>query len=102
MYLAPFAGLTGAARLPIGPLRARPESRAVLERACAEVEALARGEGVRVADGLLARIRSYVDTLPSSTRSSLLNVSGGTVRYSLDVQTPAGGEKRCHTIDAWA
>jgi len=72
VYLAPFAGLTGAARLPIGPLRDHPGSRSVLERACAEVEALARAEGVRVADGLQARIRGYVDTLPPSTRSSLL------------------------------
>lgn len=72
VYLAPFAGLTGAARLPIGPLRARAGSRAVLERACAEVEALARAEGVAVADDLLTTISGYVDALPASTRSSLL------------------------------
>jgi 2-dehydropantoate 2-reductase len=72
VYLAPFAGITGAARLPIGPLRARPGSLAVLERACAEVDALARAEGVPVASGLLERIRGYVAGLPGSTRSSLL------------------------------
>jgi 2-dehydropantoate 2-reductase len=72
VYLAPFAGITGAARLPIGPIRARPESLAVLERACAEVEALARAESVPVAAGLLERIRGYVAALPATTRSSLL------------------------------
>ena len=72
VYLAPFAGITGAARLPTGPLRARPESLAVLERACAEVEALARAEGIPVAVDLLERIRGYVASLPATTRSSLL------------------------------
>jgi 2-dehydropantoate 2-reductase len=72
VYLAPFAGLTGAARLPIGPLRARPESRALFERACAEVESVARAEGLFVAPDLGSRIRTYVDALPASTRSSLL------------------------------
>lgn len=71
-YLAPFAGLTGAARLPIGPLRARPDALAVLERAVAEVEALARAEGVNVAIDLRERIRRYVAALPPTTRSSLL------------------------------
>jgi 2-dehydropantoate 2-reductase len=72
VYLAPFAGLTGAARLPIGPLAARRETSALLERAFAEVDALARAEGVPVARDLLSRIRAYVGTLPSTTRSSLL------------------------------
>jgi 2-dehydropantoate 2-reductase len=72
VYLAPFAGMTGAARLPIGPLAARRETSILLERAFAEVDALARAEGVPVAADLLSRIRAYVGTLPPSTRSSLL------------------------------
>jgi 2-dehydropantoate 2-reductase len=72
VYLAPFAGLTGAARLPIGPLRDRPAARGILERAFAEVESLARAEGVPVAADLQPRIRAYVDALPPTTRSSLL------------------------------
>jgi 2-dehydropantoate 2-reductase len=72
VYLAPFAGVTGAARLPIGPVRDRPESLAILERGFAEVEALARAEGVAVAGDLLSRVRAYVAALPPTTRSSLL------------------------------
>jgi 2-dehydropantoate 2-reductase len=53
-------------------LRDRPEALAVLERGFTEVEALARAEGVPVADGLLSRIRAYVAALPAATRSSLL------------------------------
>ena len=52
-----------------GPARNRS---AVFERATAEVEALARAEGVEVAADLQARIRDYVAALPGSTRSSLL------------------------------
>jgi 2-dehydropantoate 2-reductase len=72
IYLAPFAGMTGAARRPIGPLRARADTIALLDRACGEVEAVARAEGVAVAADVRARIRHYIDVLPPSTRSSLL------------------------------
>ena len=72
VYLAPFAGLTGAARLPIGPLRSRTDTAALLERAFTEVEALARAEDVPIAPDLIPRIRTYVSALPASTRSSLL------------------------------
>ena len=73
VYLAPFAGFTGAARLPIGDARARRRRRAPCSsRRAREVEAVARAEGVAVADDLLARVRGYVDALPASTRSSLL------------------------------
>jgi 2-dehydropantoate 2-reductase len=72
IYLAPFAGLTGAARSPIGPLWRHQETQDVLMRACAEVERVARAEGIAVSAGMGQRIRDYVDALPSTTRSSLL------------------------------
>ena len=72
IYLAPFAGFTGAARLPIGPLWQHEETRDLFIRACAEVEAVARAEGVPVTPDVPARVRAYADALPSTTRSSLL------------------------------
>jgi 2-dehydropantoate 2-reductase len=72
IYLAPFAGFTGAARLPIGPLWQHEETRVLFTRACGEVEAVARAEGVQVTPDVPARIRAYADALPPSTRSSLL------------------------------
>lgn len=72
IYLAPFAGVTGASRVAIGPLRDLEEVRALFARACSEVEALARAENVPVAPDIGTRIRQYVDALPPSTRSSLL------------------------------
>jgi 2-dehydropantoate 2-reductase len=72
VYLAPFAGFTGAARLPIGPLWRHEDTRALFIRACGEVEAVARAEGVTVPEDVPARVRAYADRLPPSTRSSLL------------------------------
>jgi len=72
IYLAPFAGFTGASRLPIGPLWEHEETRNLFIRACGEVEAVARAEGVPVPPDIPARVRAYADALPPTTRSSLL------------------------------
>jgi 2-dehydropantoate 2-reductase len=74
IYLAPFAAFTGAARLPIGPLWSDPAVKAQFMAAVAEVEAVARAEGVpvRAPAALKEYVTKYVDALPPSTRSSLL------------------------------
>jgi len=74
IYLAPFAAFTGAARLPIGPLWSDPATRAQFMAAVAEVEAVARAEGVAVREpaSLKDYVTHYVDVLPPTTRSSLL------------------------------
>jgi len=71
-YLTPFAGMTGAARQPVGVIRADPVARAQLQAGFKEVEALARAEGVAVREDLLQRSMRYVDGVPPSMRSSLL------------------------------
>lgn len=70
--LAPFAAFTGAARVPIGPLWRDASTRDVMKAAFGEVEAVARAEGVALAPGVVQRIVEYVDSIPGSTRSSLL------------------------------
>ncbi|MBK5296465.1 MAG: ketopantoate reductase family protein [Vicinamibacteria bacterium] len=72
IYLAPFAGMTGAARQPVGVIRSDPAARAQLVAAFAEVHALALAEGVPVAADLLDRVLTYVDGVPATMRSSLL------------------------------
>ena len=72
IYLAPFSGMTGAARQPVGVIRRDPAARAQLLAAFAEVHALARAEGVPIAAGLLDRVLAYVDGVPETMRSSLL------------------------------
>lgn len=72
IYLAPFAGMTGAARLPAGPVWQDADLRERFLEAAAEVERVARAEGVDVAADIQQRIVSYMDAIPGTTRSSLL------------------------------
>ena len=72
IFLAPLAGVTGAARLPIGPVWADPFIRGRFLAACREVEALAHAEGVSVAADRIQQIERYIEGIPGSMRSSLL------------------------------
>lgn len=72
IYLAPFAAVTGAARMPFGPLWSDIDVRSVFLQAVAEVEAIARASGIAVAGDIGQRIQRYAAELPSTTRSSLL------------------------------
>ncbi len=72
IFLVSLAAFTGAARLPIGPVWSDPFTKAQFLAGCREIEALARAEGVPVADDVVDRIVPYVDKIPGSMRSSLL------------------------------
>jgi 2-dehydropantoate 2-reductase len=72
VYLAPFAAITGAARLPIGPLWADRDSRAAFLEIVAEVERVARASGIDLPNDIAARTEKYAEMLPPATRSSLL------------------------------
>jgi 2-dehydropantoate 2-reductase len=72
IYLAPFAGFTGAARLPIGWLWADPDIAGPFVAAAEEVRQVALAEGVAVSPDVIERMRRYMDELPAATRSSLL------------------------------
>jgi 2-dehydropantoate 2-reductase len=74
IYLSPFAAFTGAARLPIGPLRTDPFIYEQIMAAVTEVEGVARAEGIAIRDhaSLMEYVASYVTALPAATRSSLL------------------------------
>jgi 2-dehydropantoate 2-reductase len=101
IYLAPFAGFTGAARLPIGALWSHAPTRDLFARACAEVECVARAEGVAVADDVRARIMAYVDALPASTRSSLLIDLQQGKRLEVEaLQGAACRRARAHGVEA--
>lgn len=72
VYLVPFSGFTGAARLPIGPLWERPAVREMFYAAAREVAAIAAAEGVTISPDRFETLRHYMDTIPPTTRSSLL------------------------------
>jgi 2-dehydropantoate 2-reductase len=72
VYLSPFAGFTGASRLPIGPLRTEPAIRAQLIEASHEVERVGRADGVEFPSQIFENLVTYLDAIPPDTRSSLL------------------------------
>ena len=72
IFLAPLAGMTAAARLPLGPLWDVTEFRNSYHQAMAELEAIARAEGVGVAADVRQQKMSYLDQAPRETRTSLM------------------------------
>ena len=72
VYLVPFSGFTGAARLAIGYLWLHPQVREMFYAAAREVAWIAAAEGVTISSNRFDTLREYMDNLPPTTRSSLL------------------------------
>ena len=72
VYLAPFSGFTGAARLPIGGLWGDARVQEMFYAAAREIAALAAAEGVALSPDRFERLKEYMDNIPPTTRSSLL------------------------------
>jgi 2-dehydropantoate 2-reductase len=71
VFLSSFSAATAAARLPIGPLRTDPASRAVLLALLEEATAVARAEGVVLPSDFAAGRLAVMDTLPEGMRASM-------------------------------
>jgi 2-dehydropantoate 2-reductase len=71
-FLSSFAGLTALMRLPIGPIREDPETRAMLQDGLSEACAVARAKGVALADDFVERTLERCDRLPYEMKSSML------------------------------
>lgn len=82
-FLASFSGVTALTRLPIGPIREDPETRALLHDAVAEVVAVARAAGIGVPENLAERQMKLVDDLPVDMTSSMLHDLGEGKRLEL-------------------
>ena len=72
VYLVPFSGFTGSARLPIGYLWQHPQAQDMFYAASREVAAIARAEGVTISANRFETLKDYMDHIPFTTRSSLL------------------------------
>jgi 2-dehydropantoate 2-reductase len=83
-FLASSAAVTSVTRLTMGAVRSHPATRALLRDAIAETAAVARAEGVALADGFVDEQMRFVDTLPPTGRASMANdlLHGG--RLELD------------------
>ena len=99
-FLATFAGLTALMRLPIGPIRADPDTRAMLRAGLAEACAVARAKGIALPEDFVARTLERCDRLPHEMKSSMLQdlergrrlelpwLSGAIVRMGRDLGVP--------------
>lgn len=72
VFLAAFAGACGLARSAIGGVREAPYGRALLERAVAEVAAVARARGVALPADEEARAMTVIDEFPDTVKPSFL------------------------------
>lgn len=71
MLIAPWSGVGGVTRVPIGVLRRMPESREMLLRSMEEVQDVARASGARIANRTIERIFAFIDDLPPQSTSSM-------------------------------
>ncbi len=72
IFLASFSGMTCATRLPIGPVRSDPETRAMLKAALEEVVAIGRAKGVSLPNDQAEQSLAWADNLPPTMVASML------------------------------
>jgi 2-dehydropantoate 2-reductase len=72
IFLASFSGMTCATRLPIGPIRSDPETRAMLKAALEEVVAIGRAKGVSLPADQAEQSLAWADNLPATMVASML------------------------------
>jgi 2-dehydropantoate 2-reductase len=72
VYLAAFAGFTGASRLAIGHIWTHPHVREMFYACCREIAAIAKAEGVTISPNRFETLEEYMTNIPPTTRSSLL------------------------------
>ncbi len=73
VLLVGVSGTTTTMRVPIGPIRADPSARAFLHDVMKEVVAVARAEGIGLAEGFADDRLAFVDGLPATMTSSMHN-----------------------------
>jgi 2-dehydropantoate 2-reductase len=73
VFLTALSGVTCLARQPLGVIRDDPDLRATFEASMRETNALARAQGVALADDFIATQLRALDSMPPQMRSSMLN-----------------------------
>lgn len=71
LFICSVGGVGAVCRMPLGPVRTLPETRALLLRAMEEIVAVAAAHGVLLADDAIAFAMNTVDTFPAEGTSSL-------------------------------
>ena len=73
VFLAAMSGVTSTIRLPIGPIRSHPQTRAFFHDALREAVAVARAEGVELPADFADDRLAFGDGLPATMTSSMHN-----------------------------
>ena len=73
IFLNAFSGVTATARQPAGCVRTDPDLRATVEASMLETLRLAHANGVALPNGFVGAQMQFLDTLPATMRSSMLN-----------------------------
>ncbi|MBI1396239.1 MAG: 2-dehydropantoate 2-reductase [Betaproteobacteria bacterium] len=101
--LAPFSSLTSLTRLPAGPLREDPDTRALFRQLVEEVVAVGQARGIALGEATVTAMLTRLDSLPADMVASMLGdllrgnrlelpwLSGSVVKMgeTLNVPTPA-------------
>ena len=100
IFLASFSGITCLTRLPIGPIRADAEARAMHRRAIEEAVAVARARGVGLPADIVDKRMTFTDGLPAGMYASMYHdlatekrlelfwLSGAVVRMGRQLKVP--------------
>lgn len=89
LFVASVGGVGAVTRATIGEMRSVPETRAMLERAMAEIQSLAGARGIAVADDAVESAMGFVDALPPEGTSSLQRDIAAGRRSELDAWSGA-------------
>ena len=101
--LVALSGMTSLTRLPLGPIREDPDTRALAQQLMSEVVVVGKAKGVHLDNDLADKVLRHVDGLPRTMVASMLGdlergnrlelpwLSGGVVQMGkeLNVPTPA-------------
>jgi 2-dehydropantoate 2-reductase len=109
VFLASLSAMTALTRMPLGPLREDPDTRALFTQLAEEVVAVGRAKGVPLGDGTVGAMLSRLDGLPREMVASMLGdllrgnrlelpwLSGGVVRLGAAVGVPTPAHRFVYT-----
>jgi 2-dehydropantoate 2-reductase len=73
VFLSSMSGITALARSAIGPIRDDPDGRLFIERALSESTAVARAQGIALADDHAEKAVAFMMQLPATMKASMLH-----------------------------
>lgn len=73
VFLSSMSGITALSRSAIGPIRDDPDGRLFIERALSESTAVARAQGIALADDHAEKAVAFMMQLPATMKASMLH-----------------------------